>query len=151
MAESVDDGDPVGPVCVVLRPEVYACHWRHVIDTTDGAETAVGGDGGGPGGVDTDMADAAAAVAGGGGVEVGETSSNPAALAAAPPAVNVVKRSKPRVTSGYLFLLTALELTGQPLPGEEMTDDDREGDDVEKKKKNTALGWCFFAACSYVG
>ena len=52
-------------MCVVLRPEVYGRHWRHVIDTDGGerhGETV--SDGGGPGGGDADADADADAVAG---------------------------------------------------------------------------------------
>ena len=76
--------DPVGPVCVVLRPRVYGRHWRHIIDTSSTPHRHV-----------IDTHEHTKEDRGGGRRTV------------------VSKRTTPRVTSGYLFLLTALELTGR--------------------------------------
>lgn len=100
-------GPSVGPVCVVLRPTVYGRHWRHVIDTAAATAPVEGH-------VSTKAGTDALSTRGGGVESVGILNGT---------------RSKPRVTSGYLFLLTALELAGQELPGEE--DAHGLGDDVD--------------------
>lgn len=129
--------ESVGPVCVVLRPVVYGRHWRHVIDTAAAAAAltitatssfpspASPSSSSFPIGAPDDRAEVM--VAGSSSVSCptcptcSTRSSSPTSriCPTCPARPTGLKRSKPRVTSGYLFLLTALELTGQPLPGED--------------------------------
>ena len=83
-----------GPVAFVVAPTDYGRHWRHVRDT--------GADQGADTGADTgaDSLRRAGDVDDDDGGEV------------------FPARTTARVTSGYAFALVALDLTGQPLPGE---------------------------------